>query len=1066
MTAPIHTEIVFEDEVCEHLKAQGWLYEGPLPYQPGYAYDAGYDARLGLYPADALAWVKETQPDTWARFAKNHTQDPEGVFLRRLSEELDRDRPTIKPETPQLWGTLYVLRKGFEDIDAVFRMAQFAPANHKNPATWGLYQKNRLRVVRQLHYSLHNRHCIDLVLFLNGLPLATIELKTDTTQNIEDAVRQYQYDRLPVDKATRQPEPLLSFGKRALVHFAVSTDEVRMATQLAGAGTLFLPFNRGTPDGMGGAGAGNRPDTVRGYATGYLWHEVLASDALLGIVGKFLAVQVSQRKDARGRKTWVPRLLFPRYHQWDAVGALLHATLTEGVGQSYLVMHSAGSGKSNTIGWLAHRLAALHDAQDQKVFSSVIVVTDRRVLDTQLQDTIYQFDHQEGVVEKIDGDSTQLADALDKGRLIIITTLQKFPYVLNKVGQLGDRRFALILDEAHSSQSGKAAVKLREVLTTDGKPQPVNAQLVPSSLYDVAVEEALDDAAELTGEDLINNEIGKLIAARKRPPNVSYYAFTATPKPKTMELFGRAGADGLPAPFHVYSMRQAIEEEFILDVLKGYTTYESAFRLERSVDDKEVKSGKARKRLFRYAQLHPTGIAQKVAVIVDHFRTHVMHLLGGQAKAMVVTDSRVAAVRYKKEFDAYITRQKYTDCKALVAFSGKVTDTKKEAKFPVENADEGKLNDQHEHDDGIKIAFDTDAYQVLIVASKFQTGFDQPKLAAMYVDKRLDGVLAVQTLSRLNRTMTGKDKTFVLDFRNRAEDILKAFLPFYRTARMAGITDRNLVHQLRQKLDTGGVYLWSEVETFANAYFDPKGKQAAIQAPLKQAHERFKALPHDVQEVFRSNLSSYVVAYDFLSQLVDYANADLERLHAYAKSLLPRLYGKSDKADLLDGAARLAGYVVDVGSKSEHALNLDGGTATPMKPMGLPGSPWEDPSDRLSVIIQKMNEIFAGKFTEADFKAYANTLLDKLEEDDTLLEQAQANDTVDAFGNGAYETKLNNAVVEALESHSAMADQALKHTIVFKGLANALVGEAYLRLRAKGGALSSVAAPAGLRHGP
>lgn len=922
MTAPIHTEIVFEDEVCEHLKAHGWLCEGPLPHQAGHAYDAGYDARLGLYPADALAWVKGTQPDTWARFAKNHTQDPDGVFLRRLSEELDRNRPTLHPDKPQLWGTLYMLRKGFEDINATFRMAQFAPANQQNPATWGLFQKNRLRVVHQLHYSLHNRNCIDLVLFLNGLPLATIELKTDTTQNIEDAEKQYQFDRLPVDKATRQPEPLLSFGKRALVHFAVSTDEVRMTTRLAGAGTTFLPFNRGTPDGLGGAGAGNAPDTVRGYATGYLWHEVLQRDALLGSVGKFLAVQVSEHKDAKGRKTWVPRLLFPRYHQWHVVNELLDATLAEGVGQSYLVMHSAGSGKSNTIGWLAHRLAALHGAQDQKVFSSVIVITDRRVLDTQLQDTVYQFDHQDGVVEKIDGNSSQLAEARDKGRLIIITTLQKFPYVLSKVGELGNRRFALILDEAHSSHSGTAAVKLREVLTTDGKPPRAEAQLAPDTDY----ENAAQETAELTGEDLINHAIAQLVAARKRPPNVSYYAFTATPKPKTLELFGRAGADGLPEPFHVYSMRQAIEEEFILDVLKGYTTYASAFRLEQTADDQDVKSGKAKKKLFRYAQLHPTGIGQKMAIIVAHFRTHVMHLLGGQAKAMVVTDSRVAAVRCKKEFDAYTSRHQLADCKALVAFSGKVTDTHSEALYPVDNADEGSLNDQRERDDGISTAFETDGYQLLIVASKFQTGFDQPKLVAMHV-----------------------------------------------------------------------------------------------------------------------------VAYDFLSQLVDYDNADLERLHAFAKSLLPRLYGKSDQAELLDGAARLAGYVVDVNSKTDHTLNLNSGTATPMKPIGLPGSPWEDPSDRLCAIIQKMNQIFAGHFTEGDFTAYANTLLAKLDEDATLREQAQGNDTVDAFRNGAFETKLNHAVVEALESHGAMADQALKHAVVFKGLANALVGEANLRLRGEAG---------------
>lgn len=427
------------------------------------------------------------------------------------------------------------------------------------------------------------------------------------------------------------------------------------------------------------------------------------------------------------------------------------------------------------------------------------MITDRRVLDQQLQDTIYQFDHQDGVVEKIDENSMQLANALDKGKLIIITTLQKFPYVLDKVGALGDKRFALIIDEAHSSQSGMAAVKLRAVLTTDGKPPVGSAELQPPDDYG----EAVAEAAEMTDEDVLI----KIMASRKRPPNVSYYAFTATPKPKTLELFGRMGEDGTPHPFHVYSMRQAIEEAFILDVLRGYTTYDFAFKLEQSADDKEVKSGRAKKKLFQYAQLHPTSIAQKVTVIVEHFREHVMPLLGGQAKAMVVTDSRLAAVRYKKAFDAYIAKMKYADCKALVAFSGTITD----AESQVYKADEGNLNDDKERDDGIKTAFDTESYQVLIVASKFQAGFDQPKLVAMYVDKRLEGVLAVQTLSRLNRTYPGKDKTFVLDFRNQPKDILDSILPFYRTAKLSGITDRNLVHTLRAKLDQAKVYLWSEV---------------------------------------------------------------------------------------------------------------------------------------------------------------------------------------------------------------------------------------------------------------
>jgi len=1033
--AGIHTEEQFEDEVCEVLKANGWLYEGPLPFQKGFAYDKGYDRRWALYPEDAIAWVKDTQPDAWEKFAKNHTKNPETVFIQRLAEELDRDRPTIKKETPQLWGSLYVLRKGFKDINATFRMAQFAPSNQQNPITWEHFKKNRLRVVRQLHYSLHNQLCIDLVLFLNGLPLATIELKTDTTQNIEDAVRQYKYDRNPVDVNAKQAEPLLSFGKRALVHFAVSTDEVRMTTRLAGAATRFLPFNRGNPDSEGGAGAGNPVDDKLGYSTGYLWHEIFRPDAWLSVVGKFLSVEVSEFKDTKGKKAFNTSLLFPRYHQLDAVNALLDATLSEGVGKSYLVQHSAGSGKSNTIGWLAHRLASLHDAKDQKVFSSVIVITDRRVLDTQLQDTIYQFDHQQGVVEKIDENSTQLATALDKGKLIIITTLQKFPWVLDKVGGLGDKRFALILDEAHSSQSGKGAVKLREVLT---KVKPLVKDSIDAETDLTGT--GNDNDEELTNEDVLNN----IMESRKRPPNVSYYAFTATPKPKTMELFGRTGSDGTPVPFHVYSMRQAIEEKFILDVLLGYTTYGFAFKLEQAGDDKEVKSGKAKTKLFRYAQLHPTSIAQKVAVIVEHFRTHVMHLLSGQAKAMLVSDSRVAAVRYKKAFDAYISKMKYTDCKALVAYSGDVTD----AESKVSKAKEADLNDNMEHDDGIKDAFNTDTYQVLIVASKFQTGFDQPKLCAMYVDKRLDNVLAVQTLSRLNRMYPGKEATFVLDFRNNAEDILKAFIPYYRTAKMSGITDRNLVHTLRQKLDDAAIYLWAEVEDFSTGFFDPKGKQAMIQAPLKKAHERFKAQSKEVQDLFRGDVSSYISAYDFLSQLVSYDDADLERLHAFCRMLLPRLQGKAGGEEALDHSVRLAGY--QVVNEKKHKLSLDAGKAEAMKPMG-PGSgqAWDDPYDRLSAIIKKMNEVFSGNLSEADFRGYATTLIGNLITDSTLQEQAQANDTVDAFANGAYMTKLNNAVVDALENHGSMADQALRHETVFKGLANLLVDEVYRQLRDK-----------------
>jgi len=989
MASPIHSEERFEGEVCATLVAKGWLHRAERPY------DAGYDKALALFPEDALAWVQDTQQAAWKKFCANHPKDTEAVFLRRLAEELSR----AKPDPRQPWGTLGVLRHGFKDIDATFVMAQFAPANTLNPETWARYGKNRLRVVRQLHYSLHNGNSIDLVLFLNGLPIATIELKTDTTQSVDEAVQQYRRDRLPMDAATQQPEPLLQAGTRALVHFAASCDEVRMTTQLAGANTRFLPFNRGAPDGLGGAGAGNGADDERGYATAYFWHDVLARETFLDIVGRFLHAQSEEKVNAKsGRKSSTRTVLFPRYHQWQAVSRLVSATLSEGVGQSYLVQHSAGSGKSNTIAWLAHRLASLHDASNSKLFTSVVVITDRQVLDSQLQDTIYQFEHQQGVVEKIDDNSQQLADALNGGKAIIITTLQKFPFVLDKITGAAGKRFGIIVDEAHSSQSGRASLKLREVLTKGDVDAARN-----------------DEDEELTAEDVVN----KLMAARKRPPNVSYYAFTATPKAKTLELFGRIGPDGTPLPFDIYSMRQAIEERFILDVLLGYTTYDFAFKLEQAGgDDTTVKSGRAQKKLFAYAQLHPTAIGQKTAVIVEHFRTHVMQLLGGQAKAMVVADSRLGAVRYKLAFDAYLKDKGYQDCKALVAYSGTITDPEN----ALDKAGEGDLNDHGIQDEGIKQAFKTDEYQVLLVANKFQTGFDEPRLVAMYVDKRLDGVMAVQTLSRLNRIHPGKKITFVLDFRNKAEDILKAFLPYYRTAQLSGVTDRNLVHQLREKLDAGSVYEWAEVERFAQAYFSPNGTQAAMQAPLKAASDRFRALEKEAQDVFRGDMSSYVLAYDFLSQLVEYDDAALEKLHAFSSCLLPRLRRTDDDgSDLLDGKVRLAGYKVI--NPKDHALSLQGGKASTLTPLGTGGGAgWDDPLERLSRIIKKMNELFAGQLTNADYQAYATHLLGKLAENPVLAEQAQANDTVAQFAQGDYRKALTSAVVEALTSHSAMAD--------------------------------------------
>ena len=1034
MSAPIHQEVVFEDEICAHLKANGWLVDGPLPYVKGHAYDAGYDERTALYPADAIAWVKSTQPQTWKKFAADHgtEADAERDFVGILAKELDRDRKTIKKDDPQLWGSLHLLRKGFKHIASTFKMAQFAPANSLNPKLWSDFNGNILRVVRQVHYSMHNGNSIDLVLFINGIPVATIELKTETTQPIEAAVKQYRQDRPPIDAGSNTPEPLLSFGKRALVHFALSSDEVRMTTRLDGAKTRFLPFNQGIPDGKGGAAAGNPADMKRGHASAYFWHEVLSRTTFLDVIGKFISVEVKESVNLKtGKRSLVPSLLFPRYHQLDCVSSMLAATLEEGVGQTYLVQHSAGSGKSNTIGWLAHRLSNLFDANNEKVFTSVIVITDRRVLDQQLKDTLKQFESTPGVVAAIREGSKQLAEALDGDAKIIVTTLQTFPFVLDKIGKAGKKTFAVIIDEAHSSQSGRSALKLRQALANEGLKAEADA---------LREDAEGDEDREISSEDIV----AKAVAARKRPPNLSYYAFTATPKAKTMEIFGREGDDGLPHPFHIYSMRQAIEEGFILDVLRGYTTYDLAFKLEQAGVDIEVKSGKARKKIFQYANLHPTSIGQKIAIIVEHFRKHVMHLLNGQAKAMVVTDSRKAAVRYKKEFDRYMQTMGYHDFKALVAYSGTITDYE----YAVLDADEGDLNGGAPKikDDLIKETFRTDEYRLLLVANKFQVGFDEPLLSAMYVDKRLDDVMAVQTLSRLNRIFPGKTRTFVLDFRNKAEDILKAFEPYYRTAQLAAVADRNLPHQLREKLDGAGAYEWAEVEAFSTLYFSTRNDQA-FQAHLKQAHERYKGLKVEEQELFRRDAMTYVSAYDFLSQIVDYDDPELEKLHAFLKMLLPRLRGQEDDPVTLDGSVRLANYKVV--NKREHVLDLAKGEASALHPFGPGGGdPQEDPNAKLSEIIRKIHSLFAGKFSDAEIAGWFTAVIGNTAGDERIQVQAKANPTAQQFANGDFKTVLAEAVIKALASHHSMSDQMLQNPKVFDEVAEALLPEIYERARA------------------
>ena len=828
-------------------------------------------------------------------------------------------------------------------------------------------------------------------------------------------------------------EPLLGFGNRALVHFAVSNDEVYMTTRLAGPDTQFLPFNMGS-----GGGAGNPLNPV-GSPTSYLWERVLQRDNWLTILGKFLHLQTIEKTDAiTGKKTRSTALLFPRFHQWEAVTGLVEAARGEGPGHKYLIQHSAGSGKTNSIAWTAHRLATLHRPDNSKVFDSVIVVTDRNVLDAQLQDAVRQIDGNKGVVATIGRDeaareglgskSGLLAKALKDGKLIIVVTIQTFPYALEAIrtsSALKDKTFAVIADEAHSSQTGATANKLKEVLTAE----------------EVA---DLEDGGEIDTEALLAAEMTNRASA----PNISYFAFTATPKAKTLELFGRPGPDGRPQAFHVYSMRQAIEEGFILDVLQGYHTYDTAFRIaqaatggkliaaqegeEPQADAVLVDESAATKGLMRWVKLHPTNISQKVQIIVEHFRANVAHLLDGHAKAMVVTDSRKAAVRYKVAIDAYIAKKGYTGIGTLVAFSGDVTD---------DETGPGPFNERTMNPGlagrDLRTAFATEDYKVMLVANKFQTGFDQPLLAAMYVDKRLSGVTTVQTLSRLNRTYRApsgeaKDSTFVLDFVNSAEDVQAAFEPYFETAHLETSTDPNLVHDIATKLDQAGIYTDPEVEALVDAWIKNKGNNA-LTAAIGPAKQRFKqryqaALETgdkaeiDLLDVFRKDVGTFVRLYDFMSQIIDYGDTDLEKRSIYLRLLERQIRPDNYTAEVdLSEVQLLAVKQIDKGS-SDIKLGTD---TTGLK--GLTGAGTAAAKDPKMVLLQqvldRLNDLFGSEdFTPAQKESWLEGLLNALLENHQLLTQAKVNSKKQFLDSPDLHDAVVVAVLGNQTSHNKMAD--------------------------------------------
>ena len=970
----IKSENTFETAIVQSLIEKGrYILGNPSEYV----------VDLGFFRRDVIDFLKSSQPIKWEKISIIHEKDVENRVLHRLYKELD------------LRGSLDVLRNGFTDYGVRFQMAFFKPVSELNPDAFEIYKKNELKIHRQVYFSKQNTNSVDLVISLNGIPVATLELKNQFTgQNIANALKQYSTTR-------DNRELLFAFKKRTLVHFAVDQDEVYMTSKLDGAKTFWLPFNKGYNNGKG------NPPNKNGYKTQYLWEDILTKDSLLEIIQNFVHLQ-TEEIEMDGKIFKKEKLIFPRFHQLDAVRKISNNVTENGAGKNYLIQHSAGSGKSNSIAWLAYRLSSLHNQKDERIFDSVIVVTDRKVLDQQLQNTIYQFEHKTGVVQKIDRDSSQLASAISYGTNIIITTLQKFPYIIDKVEELPERRYAVIIDEAHSSQGGEASKKLKEVLAL-------------KSLEEAEKEEEDDYSAD----DYIRDQIEKSATSRGKQTNISFFAFTATPKYKTLKVFGHEDSNGNPQPFHLYAMRQAIEEGFILDVLNNYTTYELYFKLNKAIeDDPKLNRKKASKAIGKYVSLHPYNVSQKTEIIIEHFRQVVAKKIGGKAKAMLVCRSRLHAKKYFEEFDNYIKDKNYeTEIKVLVAFSGKVIDDN----FP-EGVSEPELTGYGEKE--LPEVFDKDDYKILIVADKYQTGFDQPLLHTMYVDKKLSGVKAVQTLSRLNRICPGKEDTFVLDFANERETILDSFQPYYEITSVKEETDINHLYDLKNRLDGFQVYWENEINAFANIYFNPTTKtnsakeQKYLYSFTDSAIERFKEIKEDdKKDEFKKGLRSWTNLYAFLSHIMPFIEQHFEKFYAYAKLLQIRL-PKKDLTEMLELGDEIALEYYRLQKIKEGSIDLikgEEGELSGTTEAGLKRQKEEEAL--LSEIITILNNQFGTEFEEAD-KLFFDQIEAELMQDETLQIQAKVN-KIDTF-KYAFEDLFVTKLIERMDQNQDIFEKILE----------------------------------------
>jgi type I restriction enzyme R subunit len=1043
MSDTAHQEKHFEARIVAKLADQGW--------QVGST--EGYDTEAALYTQDLLDWLKATQSKVAGKLQAHGGVLPES-FKDVLGQALAAQ------------GTVQVLRNGYKVAGfGHIEASAGQPEDDRDQKAWDHYRANILRVVPQLKYRPGHNLAIDLVFFINGLPVATVEVKTDFTQSAQLAVEQYKNDRKPQDPITKRREPLLTFKRGAVVHFAMSESDIQMATKLDGENTFFLPFNKGK-DGH----AGNPAREDGQYPVTYFWEEICQPDAWLRIFHNFVYVEKKQVVDLQGNWSTKETLIFPRFHQWDAVNKMIADAKDNGPGKAYLCEHSAGSGKTSTIAWTAHDLIKLRKPDGASVFNSVIVVTDRTVLDAQLQDAVQQLDHQQDLIAAIDRDKTgksksqQLSAALKRGTPIIVVTIQTFPYAMEAIltdASLKDRNFAVIIDEAHNSQTGTAASKLQATLAMDSK----------ESMEKLSVEELLE----------------KIHKARLRPGNISHFAFTATPKHSTMMLFGRpkdpskpAGKDNPPQSFHRYPMRQAIEEGFILDVLKGYTPYKTAFNLsENLTEGKRVDAKAAKRALAKWMVLHATNVSQKVEFIVEHFSANVAPLLGGKAKAMVVTSSRAAAVRYKKAFDAYISKhEKHQGLKALVAFSGKLTG--KEVKHASDEAVAGEVFAADDEaifteatlnvgvpNSDLRIAFDRPEYRVMIVADKFQTGFDQPKLVAMYLDKKIaNEVEIVQTLSRLNRMAPGKDTTFVIDFVNEPETVLKAFAKYDAGAHIEDVQDPNVVYKLQAKLDEAKIYRNEHLEAFKKARYQSLSDVAAAKQPTHQAlyaatqaptdtfNGKVKTLREALAECdqayekarvagnedlmkktdhlrkehaqalkelleFKNGLSRFSQLYAYIAQLIDLDDAELENYAAFARLLSKRLEGIPPQ-DIDVSGLLLKGYSIKAREPGERMEEPDA-----LQPIGPGGGGQAPVPVYLKEIIARLNALFGDATPLKDQVSLVNQVVDIARESEVTMAQVKNADRQLAL-QGNLAGTVEGAIVRAMSSHQKLAKHLLK----------------------------------------